>query len=263
MEYLAGISMALAVGAFATAAGLDRERGFYPVVLCVVASYYALFAAMGGSFHGVALETWIAFGFVALAVWGFKRNLWLVVLGLFGHGAMDVVHPLFLANPGEPAWWPMFCMSYDTVAAGYLALTLIPVSNPAVAAELDAAEACQRQGLFAEAFHHLERAHVLGQASTLEHVRVHLRMLHWSLQQGDPREALGQLFRIAGATTMTVFGLVPRGNTGGSNVSAFHSMPVPADLAALLSAAARRDLRAVAAAAAHAGERFGLANRRP
>lgn len=262
MEYLVGISMAVGIGVFASAVGFDRERGFYPVVLCVVASYYALFAVMAGSFCVLALETWVACGFVALAAWGFKRNLWLVVAGLFGHGAMDLIHPQFLANPGEPAWWPGFCMSYDMVAAGYLALKLLPASSAAVETELSASEVCYREGREVEAFHHLERAHVLGQAITLEHVRIHVRMLCWSVRQGDAREALGQVFRIAGAACMTALGLVPRGNTGGSNVSAFRSMPISADVAVLIKAAPRRDLRTLIAAASRAGKSFGLAKPR-
>ena len=53
----------------------------------------------------------------------------------------------------------------------------------------------------AQAFRHLERAHVLGQASTREHVRVHWRMLCWAWQQHDAREFFGQSFRLAGAAT--------------------------------------------------------------
>ena len=41
-------------------------------------------------------------------------------------------------------------------------------------------------------FHHLERAHILGQASTIEHVRVHAMMLAWALRQRDTREIFGQ-----------------------------------------------------------------------
>ena len=47
MEYLIGLMLAVAVAGFATAIGLDRERGFYPPVLIVIASYYVLFAVMG------------------------------------------------------------------------------------------------------------------------------------------------------------------------------------------------------------------------
>jgi hypothetical protein len=74
-------------------------------------------------------------------------------------------------------------------------------------------------------------------SSTVEHVRVHWRMLLWGLRRHDPREVVGQIFRILGATTMTGVGLVPDGNTGGSNVSPFLRMPVPADLAVLIAEA--------------------------
>ena len=49
MEYLIGLILSVAVAGFATAIGLDRERAFYPTVLIVIASYYVLFAVMGGS----------------------------------------------------------------------------------------------------------------------------------------------------------------------------------------------------------------------
>ena len=56
MALLIGTSLALAVGLFATGLGLDRDRAFYPVVTIVVASYYALFAVMGGSTHALVIE---------------------------------------------------------------------------------------------------------------------------------------------------------------------------------------------------------------
>jgi hypothetical protein len=109
--------------------------------------------------------------------------------------------------------------------------------RPHVQAELAAAAGCMSRQEFAASFRHLERAHVLGQDSTFEHVRVHCRMLMWSLRRHDLREAAGQIFRIIGATTMTGVGLVPDGNTGGSNVSPFLRMTIPADLAALIAGA--------------------------
>lgn len=89
----------------------------------------------------------------------------------------------------------------------------------------------------AEAFAHLERAHVLGQASTVQHVRVHWRMLVWGWRQRSARECLGQVLRIAGAATKTVFGWVPSGNTGGANISAFKRLPVAPELAAIIAQA--------------------------
>jgi hypothetical protein len=47
MEYLIGVILTLAVAAFAAVIGFDRERAFYPTVLIVIASYYALFVRAG------------------------------------------------------------------------------------------------------------------------------------------------------------------------------------------------------------------------
>jgi hypothetical protein len=95
------------------------------------------------------------------------------------------------------------------------------------------------------AFGHLERAHILGQKLTWLHTQTHILMMRWGWRQSSSREVTGQLFRIFGAATKTAFGLVPAGNTGGSNVSPFRRMPVPRDLQTLMSAARSADQRAV------------------
>lgn len=125
MDYLVGAGLALTVAVCATAAGFDRDRAFYATILLVVASYYNLFAAMGGSPEAFAIEGIALLGFAALAMVGFKTNLWLVAGGLFGHGMFDLVHGHLISNPGVPAWWPMFCMTYDVVAAAYLGWRLL------------------------------------------------------------------------------------------------------------------------------------------
>jgi hypothetical protein len=120
MELLAGVTLALLVSISATMAGLDRDRGFYPVVLVVIASYYDLFAVMGGSAQAFSLETLAMVVFIAASLVGFRTSLWLVVTALVGHGVFDLVHAHLIANPGVPAWWPKFCLSYDIMAASYL-----------------------------------------------------------------------------------------------------------------------------------------------
>ena len=125
MEYLIGAGLALTVGVCATLTGFDRDRAFYATVLLVVAAYYDLFAAMGRSPEAFALEALALLGFAAVAVVGFKTNLWIVAGGLFGHGMFDLVHGHVISNPGVPLWWPMFCMTYDIMAAGYLGWLLL------------------------------------------------------------------------------------------------------------------------------------------
>ncbi len=121
---LVGGGLALVVGLFATIVGLDRDRAFYPTVLIVIASYWALFAIMGGGHDVLLREVAVAAAFAVVAVVGFKRSLWIVVFGLCAHGVFDMAHASLYANPGAPGWWPDFCMPYDVAAGAYLAWRL-------------------------------------------------------------------------------------------------------------------------------------------
>jgi len=96
----------------------------YPTVLIAIASYYVLFAVMGASRRTLILEIVVASGFLLVGTLGFKRNLWLVVIALAGHGVFDFVRPGFIFNPGVPSWWPGFCLIFDVVIGGLLALRL-------------------------------------------------------------------------------------------------------------------------------------------
>ncbi len=125
MQYLIGVILSLAVAGFAGILGLSRERAFYPLVLIVVASYYVLFAVMGASGRALAIEILVATAFALFAVIGFKRDLWWVAAALVGHGIFDLFHPLLFANPGVPRWWPGFCLAFDGIVGGWLAVSLM------------------------------------------------------------------------------------------------------------------------------------------
>ncbi len=124
MEYLVGVILALAISIFATIVKFDRDRAFYPTVMIVIALIYGLFAVMGGSGQALAVESVFILVFLVAAVLGFRRNLWIVAAALFAHGIFDFFHASLISNPGVPVWWPMFCLTYDVVAAGYLAWLL-------------------------------------------------------------------------------------------------------------------------------------------
>ena len=124
MSIAVGVVLALLVGGSFTFFGLDRDRALYPVVMIAIASYYVLFAVMGGSIQVLIIEMAVAVVFLGLALAGFKSTLWLVVTALAAHGVFDLVHPHLYANPGVPIWWPAFCLAYDVAAAAYLAWLL-------------------------------------------------------------------------------------------------------------------------------------------
>lgn len=125
MEYLIGVGLAAVVCAFAALTGFDRDRAFYPTLVTVIAAYYILFAAMASITPALVLESLVAGAFFTLAVAGFKKSLWLIVGALAAHGVFDFSHHLFIDNPGVPVWWPGFCLSFDAVAGGFLAMLLV------------------------------------------------------------------------------------------------------------------------------------------
>ena len=124
MGYGIGISLAILVSLFARSVQFDRDRAFYPTVLIVIASYYVLFAVMGGTVQTLMIECGVMTAFMLVAVVGFKFNLWIVVVALIGHGVFDFFHGHIVTNPGVPAWWPAFCLVYDVSAGGCLAWLL-------------------------------------------------------------------------------------------------------------------------------------------
>jgi hypothetical protein len=124
MEYVIGMLLAVVTCVTVTVVGLDRGRSFYPVVMIMIASYYCLFAVMGGSRAALWRDGAIALLFAAAAVIGFRTTLWLVAAALAAHCAMDLVHHHLVENAGVPLWWPGFCAAFDVIAAAYLALRL-------------------------------------------------------------------------------------------------------------------------------------------
>jgi len=116
-----GIGLALLTVILARQVGFDRDRVFYTTIVIVVAHYYVLFAVMGGSTRALIVESVVMTAFVAVAVMGFKFNVWVIVAALAAHGIFDFVHGYLVTNPGVPAWWPPFCLAYDVTVAAALA----------------------------------------------------------------------------------------------------------------------------------------------
>src|SRR3954467_15696869 len=109
LPYVVGAVLSIGVALFARRVGFDRDRAFYATVLIVVASYYVLFAVMGGGGNVLVAELLGMSVFGAAAVLGFKLSPWIVAAGLAGHGVFDSFHGRVITNPGMPAWWPAFC----------------------------------------------------------------------------------------------------------------------------------------------------------
>ncbi len=115
MPFVVGVLLAIAIAALAKFTRFDEDRSFYATVLVIVASYYVLFAVLGGSSHALVWELAVAFAFSTVAIAGALFFPTLVGAGIMAHGLFDVGHDLIIDNSGVPAWWPTFCASIDIV----------------------------------------------------------------------------------------------------------------------------------------------------
>ena len=94
-----------------------------------------------------------------------------------------------------------------------------------LAEEVTAFDLARATGDSANAWRALERAHIVSQPFLALHLASHWAMLRYALQEHDIKEAWGQCLRLALAPVGAIFGRLPVGNTGRSNVSAFLPMP--------------------------------------
>lgn len=86
------------------------------------------------------------------------------------------------------------------------------------------------QGNLQQAWCHLERAHIIGQAYPFQHTYAHWKMLKFGIRIKSFKEVLGQLPRLLVGGVKSFVGKIPVGNTGGSNVPPLRSLPIPPDI---------------------------------
>ncbi len=101
--------------------------------------------------------------------------------------------------------------------------------------ELLLAESNFSAGDLLVSWHHLERAHILGQSWPIEHTTAHWRMMVFAFRVKNFTEIIGQIPRLMAGGVKSFLGAVPVGNTGGVNVPLLKPMEIPPDLRALLN----------------------------
>lgn len=111
-----------------------------------------------------------------------------------------------------------------------MVMSFIPMHTP-LAEEIALARSLVRSGDHEHAMRHLERAHVLGQRLVGPHVLVHWMMFRVAVARRAPGAALGQIARMVLGAVGSAVGVLPIGNTGGSDVGMFRRMPIPPELA--------------------------------
>ncbi|HCL05433.1 MAG TPA: hypothetical protein DHW64_05480 [Chitinophagaceae bacterium] len=93
----------------------------------------------------------------------------------------------------------------------------------------DYATALRRKEM-AEAWYHLEKAHVIGQRYPYHHSLVHWKMLVFGCRIKSVKEVIGQVPRLLVGGVKSFVGTIPVGNTGGANVPPLRSMPIQQEI---------------------------------
>ena len=102
--------------------------------------------------------------------------------------------------------------------------------KPYYYAELQLAASSFNHSDFTTSWHHLERAHILGQPYPYHHTLVHWKMLRFGIKIKDLGEIIGQIPRLLVGGVKSFVGEIPVGNTGGANVPPLKPMQIPEDL---------------------------------
>ena len=85
------------------------------------------------------------------------------------------------------------------------------------------------------AWHHLERAHIIGQKYPYEHTFVHWKMLQFGIKIKSSKEIVGQIPRLLVGGVKSFVGHIPVCNTGGANVPPLKVMEIPEDIKEILN----------------------------
>lgn len=93
----------------------------YAIGLVVAAGIYGVLAVVAGDFGALPLEIGGLLVFTLVAVAGLRWWQPLLALGWAAHVAWDMaLHPL--ASGGyAPSWYPLLCVGFDLVVAGWIA----------------------------------------------------------------------------------------------------------------------------------------------
>jgi hypothetical protein len=96
----------------------------YALGLALIAAIYIGFAVADGRPKVIVVESIVASAFVVIAAVAITASVWLIVVGLVGHGLKDLWQHRrqFVANT---RWWPPFCLVVDWIAAATIAVAII------------------------------------------------------------------------------------------------------------------------------------------
>jgi hypothetical protein len=97
---------------------VSAPLSLHALLLAAIAWIYVGFALLDGRQGNVALEGFVAFAFLALALLSLIYSPYLIAAGFVAHGLWDLIHHSRGVTTSVPTWYPRFCAMYDFAYAG-------------------------------------------------------------------------------------------------------------------------------------------------
>jgi hypothetical protein len=98
-----------------------QELKIYALALVVAALIYVGFAFVGATPAWFTIEAFGLLVFTVMAWLGLRVTAWMLVCGWASHGAWDMLLHKLSEVAFVPDWYPIVCLSFDLLLAGYLA----------------------------------------------------------------------------------------------------------------------------------------------
>jgi hypothetical protein len=120
LPILGGAALGALYVIVARSRGRAEEARLLAIGLPVAALIYVALAVASAGGRWLALEASGAVLFAPLAWLGLRVSPWCLTVGWMAHVGWDVGLHLDRAQPVVGAWYPLLCVGFDLVVAGYL-----------------------------------------------------------------------------------------------------------------------------------------------
>ena len=121
IEILLGTVLAIGtICIFRMMAG-KRERTNYAIALIIAALIYVGFSLFADDSRWILIELVGVAIYLVFAILGLRYSAWFLALGWVAHIVWDMGLHTSPAILFVPKWYPLLCVAYDVVIAGYIA----------------------------------------------------------------------------------------------------------------------------------------------
>ena len=120
LPFAGGIIAALVNIAITARLPTKKAAEFYNLFMAATAAVYIGSALAAGNANTLVLETVLSAALFALALAGQWSSLKFTALAFLAHGAWDLLHVTMGMGANAGADFPVVCVAYDWLIAGYL-----------------------------------------------------------------------------------------------------------------------------------------------